>query len=101
MAKKSFKTAPKPSNPQLDKAIDSFVETGPGKDETKVQSAPPAANAPPAEQPEQSEPLKKLSVELPESLKHEYKVLCAQHQLKIKDDIEGLIAKRVKQLRAE
>lgn len=99
MAKKTFASAPKPKNPQLDEAIDGFVKSGPGKDETKTKAAPAKAETRPSAANEEAEPMKKLSVDIPESLKLEYKVLCAQHQLKIRDDIEGLIAKRVKQLR--
>lgn len=99
MAKKSFAAAPKPKNPQLDKAIDGFVQSGPGKDELKTAPVPKAAPKPKQEEAE-AEPLARLSVDLPESLKHEYKVLCAQHKIKIRDDIEGLIVKRVKQLKA-
>lgn len=82
MAKKSFTTAPtKTKKPVLsDSQIDAFTKGGGGTDKA------------------QDEPLKRLAVNVPESLHTRYKVACARAKIKMAPEIITFIEKRVKEL---
>ena len=90
MSKKSFKTAPKPDERPRDEAIDRFVSSGPGKDGASVKAETQKAA--------KEEPTKRLTVDMPRSLHLRFKSLCAQHDVKMNDEIRRFIERRCEEL---
>lgn len=86
MSKKSFKTAPRPEEKQTAEAIDRFVSSGPGKDSGSVNAETQKAV--------NDEPTKRLTVDMPRSLHLRFKSLCAQHDMKMNDEIRQFIERR-------
>jgi len=90
MSKKSFKTAPKPDEKQTAEAIDRFVSSGPGKDDVSVNAE--------TQKTANDEPTKRLTVDMPRSLHLRFKSLCAQHDMKMNDEIRQFIEQRCEEL---
>ena len=90
MSKKSFKTALKPDEKQTAEAIDRFVSSGPGKDSNSVKAE--------KQKTVNDESTKRLTVDMPKTLHLRFKSLCAQHDMKMNDEIRQFIEQRCAEL---
>ncbi|MCB1754320.1 MAG: hypothetical protein KDJ38_02285 [Gammaproteobacteria bacterium] len=92
MAKKSFQTAPKPSNQLSIADIEAFERGGAGQD------TPPQTRKPANVGLAVAEKTKRLSVDLPESVHTRFKTVCSAHGLKMTKEIENFILVRCEEL---
>ena len=92
MAKKTFTAAPQPSSGPSAEEIAAFEQGGPGHD-AKPQ---PIRNAN-----SNTEPKKRLSIDLPESLHRRFKTACAATQRKMAAELETFIAARTAEMEKE
>ncbi len=90
MSKKTFKAAPKPSQPCAE-AIDAYVGGGAGHDTT----APAKPSKP------KNEPKKRLSIDLSEDQHRRFKVACAMTDRKMIDELLVFIERRTAELEQE
>ena len=79
MAKKSFKTAPVRTRPTPEQ-IEQFTKGGKGTDNAL------------------DEPMKRISIDVPESLHTRFKVACAKARAKMAPEIIAFLEKRVEEL---
>lgn len=79
---KSFKTVPKKRTPSLEEA-EAYIRSGAGTDK------------------ETDEPLKRVSINVPESLHTRFKVACAKAKCKMAPEIIAFIERRVIELENE
>jgi hypothetical protein len=86
MSKKAFGTAPKPKQPTDDQIL-AFERGGKGHD-TPVKSKP-------------VEPIKRLSLDLPQSLHTRFKIACTATGLKMSGEVLAFIEKRTAELESE
>lgn len=91
MAKKSFKSLPKSAPPTVEQ-INAFVNSGPGTDHR------PKATAEQDNPIHNGEPLRRLSVDIPESLHTRFKVACAKARAKMGPEIIAFIERRIREL---
>lgn len=82
MATKSFKTVPKKRTPSPEQ-VEAFVSGGAGTDK------------------QVDEPVKRVSIDVPESLHTRFKVACAKTRSKMAPEIIAFIEKRVLELENE
>jgi len=89
MSKKTFSAAPKPKQPTDDQIL-AFEQGGVGHD--KSISAPVKAV---------SEPAKRLSVDLPESVHTRFKTACSATGKKMVGELQEFIERRTRELETE
>ena len=96
MANKNFQTAPRPqtSKPLADETIDKFVHGGTGQDN-------PQNHKPSNVGKKLTEPLKRLSVDIPQSTHLRFKTVCSATGKKMTREIEGFIKRRIVELEKE
>ncbi|GAW87872.1 conserved hypothetical protein [Bathymodiolus platifrons methanotrophic gill symbiont] len=87
MAKKSFQKAPKPQNHVSQADIEAFEKGGVGKDKTTHPHKPTFMG-------DKKEPLKRLSIDLPESTHKRFKVACTATSHKMTKEIEKFILEK-------
>lgn len=86
MSKKAFGSAPKPKSPSDDQIL-AFERGGKGHD-TPVKA-------------KSVEPVKRLSLDLPQSLHTRFKIACATKGLKMSGEVLTFIEKRTTELEKE
>ena len=88
MAQKNFATAPKPAKQPTDDQIAAFERGGTGHDEGTLTSAQKA----------KTEPTKRLSLDLPQSLHTRFKTACSATSRKMVNELQALVAVRTEEL---
>ena len=96
MAQKNFTTAPKPTKKSMDEEIDVFEREGPGHDTATRHTGKPTAP-----QKVKAEPIKRLSLDLPQSLHTRFKTACSATRRKMGDELRSFIASRTEELEKE
>ena len=91
---KTFKTAPKPSKQPTAEEITAFEQGGAGHDDQ-----PTITPVPPPTRP--SEPTKRLSLDLPESLHRRFKTACSATSRKMAKELLDYIERRTSELEEE
>jgi hypothetical protein len=102
MSNKTFTTAPRPQPLALD-AVTAFERRGAGQD-TRVAHISPIAIARDAKADvaeEASEPTRRLSLDLPESLHRRFKMACVKHDLKMVREVMDYIERRTTELESD
>ena len=96
MAQKNFGTAPKPAKQPTDEQIAAFERGGTGGHDKHSQRAskPTAAKA-------KTEPTKRLSLDLPQSLHTRFKTACSATSRKMVNELQTFIATRTEELEKE
>ena len=95
MAQKNFATAPRPAKQPTDEQIAAFERGGTGHDKHRQRaSKPPAA-------PAKTEPTRRLSLDLPQSLHTRFKTACSATRRKMVNELQTFIATRTKELEKE
>lgn len=95
MSKKTFTAAPKPRQPTPDE-IEAFERGGAGHD----QAERPLSNSQAAvEKP--TEPIKRLSLDLPVSVHTRFKTACSANGRKMVGELQAFIEQRTAELEAE
>ena len=96
MAQKNFTTAPKPTKQSMEKDIDAFERGGPGHDTATRHTGKPTAV-----QKTKIDPIKRLSLDLPESLHTRFKTACSATRRKMGNELRDFIAARTEELEKE
>ena len=96
MAQKNFTTAPKPTKQSMDEEIDVFERDGPGHDTATRHTGKPTAA-----QKVKDEPIKRLSLDMPQSLHTRFKTACSATRRKMGDELLAFIAARTEELEKE
>ena len=91
MAKKNFKSAPKPQSALPDEYIEAFEKGGVGND-TKKETVAPA---------DTQEPTKRISLDIPESMHLRFKTACSATRRKMTKEIKSFIIQRIEELEKE
>lgn len=86
---KTFAQAPKPK-PLTDEAILAFERQGTGQDTNK-----PTFDGKKAKQ---TEPIRRLSIDLPESLHRRFKTACSKHDKRMLSEVVSFIKRRTEEL---
>jgi len=92
---KTFAQAPKP-RPLTAEAISAFERGGVGQD-TQTHISPKVEMREP-EPAEQAEPIRRLSIDLPESLHRRFKTACSRKDKKMLAEVTGFIKRRTAEL---
>ncbi len=92
---KTFAQAPKP-RPLSPETIAAFERGGAGQD-TQTHISPKVGRIEPAK-PETEEPLRRLSIDLPESWHRRFKTACSKRDKKMQAEVEGFIMRRTVEL---
>lgn len=93
MSKKTFASAPKPKQPTDDQIL-AFERGGAGHDTKSSSPVKPEAQA-------QTEPTKRLSLDLPASMHMRFKTACSATGRKMVAEIQEYIAQRTQELEEE
>jgi hypothetical protein len=115
MSSKTFIQAPKPrlvETPPSAEVITAFERRGPGQDtqahilvnavKETSSAAEPATTAKPTKRAEQpTEPILRMSIDIPESLHRRLKVACAKHRKKMRFEAVSALERRTAQLEKE
>ena len=96
MAQKNFTTAPKPTKQSMDEEIDAFERDGPGHDTATRHTGKPTAA-----QKAKADPIKRLSLDLPQSLHTRFKTACSATRRKMGNELRAFIAARTEELEKE
>ena len=96
MAQKNFTTAPKPTKQSMEKDIDAFERGGHGHD-----TAPRNTGKSTAGQKSKIEPIKRLSLDLPQSLHTRFKTACSANRRKMGNELRDFISARTEELEKE
>ena len=96
MAQKNFTTAPKPTKQSNNAEIDAFERDGPGHDTATRHTGKPTAV-----QKAKTEPIKRLSLDLPQSLHTRFKTACSATRRKMGNELRSFIAARTEELEKE
>ena len=96
MAQKNFTTAPKPTKQSMEKDIDAFERGGPGHDTATRHTGKPTVA-----QKVKTEPIKRLSLDLPQSLHTRFKTACSATRRKMGSELRDIIAARTEELEKE
>ena len=95
MAQKNFATAPKPAKQPTDEQIAAFERGGTGHDKHHQRaSTPPVALV-------KTEPTKRLSLDLPQSLHTRFKTACSATRRKMGNELQTFIATRTEEIEKE
>lgn len=92
---KTFAQAPKP-RPLSPETIAAFERGGAGQD-TQTHISPRPGRIEPAK-PETEEPIRRLSIDLPESWHRRFKTACSKRDKKMKVEIEDFVKRRTAEL---
>ena len=95
MVQKNFATAPKPAKQPTDEQIAAFERGGTGHDKHRQRASKPTAA------PAKTEPTKRLSLDLPQSLHTRFKTACSATRRKMVNELQTFIATRTKELEKE
>ena len=95
MSKKTFASAPKPKQPTDDQIL-AFERGGAGHD--SKQASPPSSANPPRDE---SEPTKRLSLDLPQSTHTRFKTACSATGRKMVGELVAYIEERTTELERE
>jgi hypothetical protein len=93
MSKKTFAAAPKPRQPSPEE-IEAFERSGTGHDRQPVPAEAVAGSKP-------AEPVKRLSLDLPEGMHRRFKTACSATGRKMAQELQDFIARRTAELEAE
>ena len=93
MSKKSFTAAPRPK-PLEPEAIEAYVQGGAGHDTTSRLTSATSTQA-------RDVPMKRLSLDLPESAHRRFKVACAATGRKMAAELTAFIERRTAELENE
>jgi hypothetical protein len=93
MSKKTFAAAPKPRPPTAEE-IEAFERSGTGHDRQSVPAEAIAASKP-------AEPVKRLSLDLPEDMHRRFKTACSATGRKMVSELQDCIARRTAELESE
>ena len=96
MAQKNFATAPKPTKQSTGKDIEAFERGGPGHDTTSQRTGEPTVV-----QKAKIESIKRLSLDLPQSLHTRFKTACSATRRKMGNELRDFIAARTEELEKE
>ena len=96
MAQKNFTTAPKPTKQSANAEIDAFERGGIGHDTATRHTGKSTAV-----QKAKTEPTKRLSLDLPQSLHTRFKTACSATRRKMGNELRAFIAARAKELEEE
>jgi hypothetical protein len=96
MSKKTFTAAPKPRQPTPDE-IEAFENGGAGHD----QAARPVSVPQAAVEIRPTEPMKRLSLDLPASMHTRFKTACSATGRKMVGELQEFIERRTAELEAE
>ena len=95
MVTKNFATAPKPAKHPTDDQIAAFEHGGTGHDTPSQRAGAPAAEK------AKTEPIKRLSLDLPQSLHTLFKTACSATNRKMVNELQAFIAARTEELEKE
>ena len=95
MAQKNFATAPKPAKQPTDDQIATFERGGTGHDKPSQRAGTPTAAK------TKTEPTKRLSLDLPQSLHTRFKTACSATSRKMVNEMQTFIAARTEELEKE
>lgn len=93
MAQKNFTTAPKPPKKLTAEQIAAFERGGAGHDGPKGRTSAPVTA--------KTEPTKRLSLDLPQSVHTRFKTACSATSRKMVSEIQDLIQARTEELEKE
>ena len=95
MAQKNFATAPKPAKQPTDDQIAAFECGGTGHDKHSQRGGTPTAAK------TKTEPTKRLSLDLPQSLHTRFKTACSATNSKMVNELQAFIESRTAELEKE
>jgi hypothetical protein len=95
MAQKNFATAPKLAKQPTDDQIAAFERGGTGHDKHSQRASKPTAAK------VKTEPTKRLSLDLPQSLHTRFKTACSATRRKMINELQTFIATRTEELEEE
>ena len=96
MAQKNFASAPKPAKQPTDDQIAAFERGGTGHDKVSQRASAPAAAVKAI-----TEPTKRLSLDLPQSLHTRFKTACSATSRKMVNEMQAFIVSRTEELEKE
>ena len=97
MSKKSFKTTPK-TTPAKQAKVEDFVTGGLGTDRKPANTGSRKHRNTETQKSVKTERTKRLTIDMTNELHTQFKALCAQHGLKMSEEVNRMISARCAQL---